>query len=644
MDSTASSFTLWFVPFTPNDKIFQEDVLQVPIPLKNGHEFYVCDLKPFIFSKMPLSSGTTYEPNNLILWKPNFNLPIGDPLTIQKTLDEIEIDYEKFEESRGRATMLPSSAKVNLKLMNQIEEPQLHILVQKPLRNHPPVLAINPGGSQVMRRSLSGDWYYRPQTVNNLYWRLQDQRFLLVSGTPGSGKSILAELLTAHIHEKEPKTQVIFLTTWPEDPKRQLDHYREEVEKKGWHIHNPNCVLVIDEAQRSYSDRQLWVGQFKKIASETVPMKGRVVLFASYGSASTRLLDFPTTPLLVPKNRRVGLWPVNHNDGLPPVGLLISRDEYPFIADKSVRKHHFDTTFLEWVFNITAGHAGAVVNILKFASVQSRYRQCRFEEKFTLRHFVETVSMEEFWTCLKSSMAFSRGMPSKEDLQRIEIRSILEPLCVVGTIEKGQLSEDGIKCIEECHSNGWLYNYKGTNDEQWYSFSTPLHQWFVARHIWQLEPTIPPEATLLEFIKRVIRGFSYSKLFTMRDVNGSYVQDIPEAHYQQEFYRSCGVSSTLIFPEFGCSSGRVDFYVPSKEWGIELLREGRQIKEHCDRFFNDYYKDSVPVKDYIVLDCRTSFPEAARADRHLYHMIFANRSVFLLDHNLTLVDKFALLG
>jgi len=53
-----------------------------------------------------------------------------------------------------------------------------------------------------------------------------------------------------------------------------------------------------------------------------------------------------------------------------------------------------------------------------------------------------------------------------------------------------------------------------------------------------------------------------------------------EAQYQDEFYRCCHTHSNgslVTFPEFGTAKGRVDFYIPAKQWGVELLRDGDQL-------------------------------------------------------------------
>lgn len=645
MDPTTTSLTLRCLSFTKGDKIYIHNEFAVFVPLDSGEKFEVSHLKATIFGQMSFSSGTICEANDLRLWKVNSKVSIRDTDAAQKFLDEIQINYETHQESGGRATMLQPGTKVAHEFVNWTDESVLHLLVQKPSSNPgglPNVDGSKPGG-EVMKRSLSGNWYYRPKTVQILYSLLERHRFLLVSGTPGSGKSVLAELIIQYIQNTEPNTQVVFLSGWIEDIVRQPTYYNENVEQKGWNISNPKSVLVIDEAQETYSDKNFWVGKVKKIANEMfVTMKGRIILFASYGSPSMRFLNFNTTPILIPESRRIGLWPIDHDNGLPSVGLFLSRDEYPAIASNGVANHHFDSTFLEWVYEITAGHVGAFVDILLFTKAQPCYRECKHGRKLTLQSFVETVLPEKFWTWLGENTVFSRGMPSPTAFKDIEIRNVLEHLCISGFVKRNQISEGTIEHVEKCHFSGWLYCYKENDGDHCYIFSTPLHQWFVAWNIWQLKPIIPPEATILEFVKRVIRGFSFSRLFAVRRVNPIYTQNIPEAHFQQEFYRACGLSSTLIFPEFGCNSGRVDFYVPSKEWAIELLREGRGIQEHCDRFSYKYYKGSIPVEDHIILDCRTSIPTVTRSDDHFYYLVIVSRNAYLLDHDLKEVDCFAI--
>jgi hypothetical protein len=92
-----------------------------------------------------------------------------------------------------------------------------------------------------------------------------------------------------------------------------------------------------------------------------------------------------------------------------------------------------------------------------------------------------------------------------------------------------------------------------------------------------------------------------------------------EAQYQDEFYRAChselGVYLTSEWSG-SSSAGRVNFRIKEMEWVIECVREGDRIDEHIARFRpgGNYYKwmTDGEVKEYIILDFRTSKPQKAR--------------------------------
>ena len=63
-------------------------------------------------------------------------------------------------------------------------------------------------------------------------------------------------------------------------------------------------------------------------------------------------------------------------------------------------------------------------------------------------------------------------------------------------------------------------------------------------------------------------------------------------------------------------AGRIDFRIKDMKWVIGCVREGNRIDEHVGRFQpgGRYYKwiTSGEVKDYIILDFRTSKPQKVR--------------------------------
>jgi hypothetical protein len=93
-----------------------------------------------------------------------------------------------------------------------------------------------------------------------------------------------------------------------------------------------------------------------------------------------------------------------------------------------------------------------------------------------------------------------------------------------------------------------------------------------------------------------------------------------EAQYQDEFYRACRSAFNIhLTSEWSGSSlvGRVDFRIKDMKWVIECVRDGDKIDEHIERFQQGgkYHKwiMSGEIKEYIILDFRTSKPRKARS-------------------------------
>lgn len=52
--------------------------------------------------------------------------------------------------------------------------------------------------------------------------------------------------------------------------------------------------------------------------------------------------------------------------------------------------------------------------------------------------------------------------------------------------------------------------------------------------------------------------------------------------------------------------------ITSPRWGIELLRDGVQLSQHCNRFVDGAYRqwiDSGHMQDWIIVDCRHTMPK-----------------------------------
>jgi hypothetical protein len=166
--------------------------------------------------------------------------------------------------------------------------------------------------------------------------------------------------------------------------------------------------------------------------------------------------------------------------------------------------------------------------------------------------------------------------------------------------------------LQYCFKAGWLH---ATNDrgKTLYVFTTCLHQLFIEYFLGTRteEPTAITDSDLPTFAINVIKCFTPRSLSSRRTIGPSNIQRPPEAQFQDEFYRCCHQYTNgflITFPEFGGANGRIDFYVPSKKWGVELLRDGDGLENHSSRFIGQGAYAKMDFEDYITLDFRTSTP------------------------------------
>jgi hypothetical protein len=125
---------------------------------------------------------------------------------------------------------------------------------------------------------------------------------------------------------------------------------------------------------------------------------------------------------------------------------------------------------------------------------------------------------------------------------------------------------------------------------------------------------------LLAFAINVIQLFSPRQLSSERTVGASDLQRPPEAQFQDEFYRCCHTysnGSLISFPEFGGIGGRIDFYIPLKKWGVELLRDGDRLNGHSSRFIGKGAYAEMEFSDYIILDFRTKTVKKAHPGQYI---------------------------
>ncbi len=214
-------------------------------------------------------------------------------------------------------------------------------------------------------------------------------------------------------------------------------------------------------------------------------------------------------------------------------------------------------------------------------------------------------------------------MPPTQKLQDPNFVAVFEAVLCAGVVTDGDFTHPGTKdAISECFREGWFHTdtINGPNGFGYY-FPSRLHHWYVEWRLWGTTPPTPFNVTkLLDFAVTVIRMFSPQVLAaTGRQIGPGFIQCPPEAQFQDEFYRCChrySKGSLVTFPEYGTKSDRVDFYVPFKKWGIELLRDGNQLEQRSIRFSSTgAYKGTIALSDYIILDFRAKPPKKRHSRR-----------------------------
>ena len=223
----------------------------------------------------------------------------------------------------------------------------------------------------------------RDETVAALYEKLNRYKFIevlacgfhvlhlnlgQVRGTPASGKSTLSLLLCAYIKRLEPTTRVVLLDTWAlQVTQGRWSTYLRLTKNM---VAGDGSVLVFDEAQSTYWDSGLWNSLFKPIIAKEC--ENRAIVFASYGSA-TSAPGIAGTNMIIPLRNKVTLRPIDHHDQTKPIGLFLTHTEFlDFVRTRyPSNRCKFDTTFFEWTFNVTAGHVGAITDLLRMISAQT---------------------------------------------------------------------------------------------------------------------------------------------------------------------------------------------------------------------------------------------------------------------------------
>ncbi|TCD67042.1 hypothetical protein EIP91_000604 [Steccherinum ochraceum] len=487
----------------------------------------------------------------------------------------------------------------------------------------------------------------RQSTVLALFQQAFKEHFVLVKGTPASGKTTLRDLLYNRILQSDPSADIYYVNSWQNTENAPWPFWKpdpwgstERRRKSGGHKATPQnpsrsvfvkeCTrptwFLFDDAHDTYRDSQLWDDVFD--TSKALNANVYIVLFATYGGPRTAAdseAPIDAIPHQIPAARIMSLHPtsdVTHalSFGEDEAQELIKRIQPCEIAE--------DLSF--WVYNSSRGHVGAMRALITFINEwkQENTGLIAGDNALTLEMFQDAFAATIGEKLDNRSLPFSRGLPrlatlpsdapspfsnpDKRDifrqLARGEHISLAKPR---GNASHSQRAKAAASILQ----NGWAHSPDTSSRNSYMAAPSFLHQLFYA---WALRKDSILTRTRIANTKLLKKS------------------GVPEALYQHEFYR---VAWELLDPSFlhvssehptsfepGSDKGRIDFFFPEKRWGIEILRDGKELQSHLNRFKPDGRYRDLDMKEYVILDFRQTTPKNKRLPateaQRLFYIVF----------------------
>ena len=245
--------------------------------------------------------------------------------------------------------------------------------------------------------------------------------------------------------------------------------------------------------------------------------------------------------------------------------------------------------------------------------------------EYTYEMFITGVSMADIPQAIYKGTVFGRGLPQANVLrENLDVTAVMSEVIRKESIvfpddylASNPDNDDNRKAaLRMIFRSGWLHTESRADiDGILYTFASPLHRRCIN---WKLNGS-PLESRIIEpnpfeFLLAVIQRFSRQSL-EKREIG-------PEAQFRDEFYSASSkhANGSVSFPEFGTKNGRIDFFIRSKKWGVELLRDGNRLGQHARRFTEGEYGKWVEkgwMSDYIIIDFRTRPPKIVRRGKPL---------------------------
>ncbi|KAL7688294.1 hypothetical protein Plhal304r1_c019g0066911 [Plasmopara halstedii] len=416
---------------------------------------------------------------------------------------------------------------------------------------------------------------------------------IFIRAPPLSGKTALCDLLYDHIVRSKPDALVsrILANQMPVDGKfTEFFKFLYGYEFEAFCAHKGDRVVLIDEAQITYNDEQLWKG-YVKGALESQIRGLRFVLFSSYGSFNIyRKFERAGTPILVPPQNTFGL---NATPYKP--GLQLSREELKEMAQNSIGISASD---LIWI--LCSGHIGIARAILiflhrKFGSGKPNDEDVELE----LRSLGLLQEIRSSYRGIPSADAFERV----KDANNLPDEAVLKMIGILNGVASGKvmLVSDGHRTPRSQFAAELLTRYGFLYEDQagQLQFASSMHL-----KIWLYSNRTDPISYMVsdvaheDFVVACVQRMSALRLQNFANENTNGIAR--ERQIQMELYGatvSCLPRDVLVTPEWRTTDGK---------GYIDLMIRGSSIL-----WFWEFLTGS---SKYVLIDFRQS--KGVRYQKH----------------------------
>ncbi|KAL7688097.1 hypothetical protein Plhal304r1_c020g0072211 [Plasmopara halstedii] len=383
---------------------------------------------------------------------------------------------------------------------------------------------------------------------------------IFIRAPPLSGKTALCDLLYDHIVRSKPDALVsrILANQMPVDGKfTEFFKFLYGYEFEAFCAHKGDRVVLIDGAQFTYNDEQLWRG-YVKGALESQIRGLRFVLFSSYGSFNIyRKFERAGTPILVPPQNTFGL---NATPYKP--GLQLSREELKEMAQNSIGISASD---LIWI--LCSGHIGIARAILIFCILE-------------LRSLGLLQEIRSSYRGIPSADAFERV----KDANNLPDEAVLKMIGILNGVASGKvmLVSDGHRTPRSQFAAELLTRYGFLYEDQagQLQFASSMHL-----KIWLYSNRTDPISYMVsdvaheDFVVACVQRMSALRLQNFANENTNGIAR--ERQIQMELYGatvSCLPRDVLVTPEWRTTDGKgyIDLMIRGSSilWFWELLYHG----------------------------------------------------------------------